>query len=185
MGIGEAPAGAPSPATPESETVERHGGVEPRWLSPEQRDAWIALMATTVWLPAALDDQLRRDADLTLVEYQVMSWLSMAQDRSARLSDIAPVANMHLSHLSRVVTRLENRGWVRREPDPDDGRATLAVLTDTGWDKVTAAAPGHANEVLRLVFDHLDTDQTATLSEIGRRIVGAAKPDLTLPSRPD
>ena len=92
---------------------------EPRWLSPEQRDAWIALLATTVWLPATLDAQLRRDADLTFVEYQVLSWLSMSPARSARLSDIAPVANMHLSHLSRVVTRLEQRGWVRREPDPD------------------------------------------------------------------
>ena len=51
------------------------GMAEPRWLSPEQRDAWIALLATTVWLPATLDAQLRRDADLTFVEYQVLSWL--------------------------------------------------------------------------------------------------------------
>lgn len=152
-----------------------------RWLSAQQRDAWIALLATTAWLPAALDDQLRRDAGLTFVEYQVLSWLSMAPDRSARLSDIAPVANMHLSHLSRVVTRLEKRDWVRREPDPADGRATLAVLTDDGWDKVAAAAPGHAKEVLRLVFDNLDAEQTTTLRDVGRRIVAATRPGLTLP----
>lgn len=153
----------------------------PRWLTPAQRDAWIALLATTVWLPTTLDAQLRHDADLTLVEYQVLAWLSMSPERSARLSDIAPVANMHLSHLSRVVTRLEERGWVRRGPDPDDGRATLAILTDAGWDKVVATAPGHAAEVHRLVFDNLDAAQTATLSEIGRAIVAAARPDLTLP----
>ncbi|MDQ2624193.1 MAG: MarR family transcriptional regulator [Actinomycetota bacterium] len=154
---------------------------EPRWLTPEQRDAWIALVATTVWLPAALDAQLRRDAGLTLVEYQVLSWLSMQPDRAARLSDIAPVANMHLSHLSRVVTRLEQRDWVRREPDPEDGRATLATLTPAGWDTVVAAAPGHAGEAHRLVFDQLDASDTAALARIARSIVAAARPDLPLP----
>ena len=181
MGKDETRAGAHGLGEAGSDPEQFRSDGEPRWLSPQQRDAWIALMATTVWLPATLDEQLRRDADLTLVEYQVLAWLSMAPDRSARLSDIAPLANMHLSHLSRVVTRLEDRDWVQREPAPDDGRATLAVLTDAGWDKVEATAPGHVNEVLRLVFDHLDAEQTATLRDVGRQILRAAKPGLTLP----
>lgn len=49
---------------------------------------------------------------------------------------------MTLSHLSRVVSRLERAGWVRRIPDPTDGRCTLARLTDEGWRKVAAAVPG-------------------------------------------
>lgn len=154
---------------------------EPRWLSPQERSAWIALLASTTWLPQALDAQLRRDAGLTLVEYQVLSWISMQPDRAARLSEIASVANMTLSHLSRVATRLETRGWIRREPDPEDGRATLAILTEPGWEKVEASAPGHVEEVRRIVFDQLDAEQTATLAEIGRRIASAARPGLELP----
>src|SRR5690554_3852820 len=105
-----------------------------RWLTPEQTRTWIALARTTVWLPAALEAQLQRDAGISHVEYQVLSWLSMSRDRTARMSEIAARANVSLSHLSRIATRLEKRSWMRRTPDPADGRATLAVLTEDGWD---------------------------------------------------
>lgn len=156
----------------------------PRWLTPEQAEAWIALATTTVWLPAALDAQLRRDAGVTHVEYQVLSWLSMCPDRTARMSEIASRANVTLSHLSRIATRLESRGWMRRTPDPKDGRATLAILTDAGWDKVVATAPGHAEEVQRLVFDNLSADQVRDLQQISERIVHAVRPDSGLTHPP-
>jgi len=154
---------------------------EPRWLTPEQTRAWIALAGTTVWLPAALDAQLQRDAGITHVEYQVLSWLSMSPGRTARMSDIAARSNVNLSHLSRIAARLEKRGWMRRTPDPDDGRATLAVLTHDGWDKVVATAPGHVREVQRLVFDNSTPAQVRQLQHIGERIARAAKPDICLP----
>ena len=46
-----------------------------------------------------------------------------------------------LSRLSNVIKRLEQRAFVRREPDPGDGRYTNAILTEPGWEKVVAAAP--------------------------------------------
>ncbi|MCR6493668.1 MarR family winged helix-turn-helix transcriptional regulator [Cellulomonas sp. P24] len=153
----------------------------PRWLTDEQTRAWIALVSTTVWLPAALDAQLQRDAGVSFVEYTVLSWLSMRPGRASRMSEIAALANVRLSHLSRIAARLEGRGWMRREPDPDDGRATLAILTDAGWDKVVATAPGHVAEVRRLVFDGLTPAQVDQLQQIGTRIVHAAQPDLCLP----
>lgn len=149
---------------------------EPRWLSDEQSAAWLALASVTVFLPAALDSQLRRDAGLTHVEYGVLAALSMASGRQARMSNVAAFANVNLSHLSRIVARLEKSGWVRREPDPNDGRSTLAILTPAGWDKVVAAAPGHAEEVQRLVFDNLTDAQVRQLTEIGRRVMDAVRP---------
>ena len=73
------------------------------------------------------------------------------------------------------------RGWIRREPDPDDGRATLAILTDAGWDKVVATAPGHVAEVRRVVFDGLTPAQVDQLQQIGAHVVHAVQPDLCLP----
>jgi DNA-binding MarR family transcriptional regulator len=157
-------------------------GDDPRWLTPEQTRAWIALASTTVWLPAALDAQLQRDAGMSFVEYMVLSWLSMSPRHTARMSDIASAANARPSHLSRIATRLEGHGWMRRAPDPDDGRATLAILTGAGWDKVVATAPGHVAEVQRIVFDDLAPVQVRQLQQITERIVAAAKPDLCLPS---
>jgi len=152
-----------------------------RWLTDDETRAWIALASTIVWLPTALDAQLQRDADVSFVEYTVLSWLSMRPGRASRMSEIAALANVRLSHLSRIAARLEGRGWMRREPDPDDGRATLAVLTDAGWDKVVATAPGHVAEVRRLVFDGLTPAQVDQLRQIGTRIVHVAQPDLCLP----
>ena len=79
--------------------------------------------------------------------------------------------------LSQVVARLEQRGWVRRTPDPADGRYTLATLTGQGQAKVTQAAPGHAQEVRRLVLDPLTKTQSRQLREISRRIIRAIDPD--------
>jgi DNA-binding MarR family transcriptional regulator len=92
------------------------------------------------------------------------------------MSELAAQAEGSLPRLSQVVARLERRGWVRRTPDPADGRYTLATLTGQGQAKVTQAAPGHAREVRRLVFDPLTKTQTRQLREISRRITRAIGP---------
>lgn len=149
---------------------------DPRWLDDDEREAWIALMKVTTWLPQRLDAQLRRDAGVSLAEWHVLSWLSMSEGRTMRMSLLAGRATVSLSHLSRVVARLERLGWVRRHPDPTDGRATLAVLTDAGWDKVVATAPGHVAEARRVVVDRLTPAQVAQLREIGATLEGGLAP---------
>jgi DNA-binding MarR family transcriptional regulator len=105
-----------------------------------------------------------------------MAGLSMAAERTLRMSDVAEFTDSSLSRLSNVVNRLERRGWVRRTPDPTDGRYTLAVLTDDGWGKVVASAPGHVAEVRRLVFDPLTKAQQRQLRQISRRILHTVDP---------
>jgi DNA-binding MarR family transcriptional regulator len=150
---------------------------EPRWLNAEERLAWLTLGSVTMRLLPALDAQLRRDAGISHFEYQVMAALSEAPEHTLRMSELAVLAEGSLSRLSQVVARLEEKNWVRRTPDPADGRYTLAILTDHGWDKVVAAAPGHVNEVRRLVFDPLTKAQTNQLTTIGQRIMRAIDPD--------
>src|ERR1700676_931593 len=99
---------------------------EPRWLNEEESLAWLALLGVLFSLPSALDTELRCEAGLTLYEYVVLSSLSYG---SRRMSELAEVTSGSLPRLSQVVTKLEDRGWVRRRSDPKDGRATLAVLT--------------------------------------------------------
>ena len=150
---------------------------EPRWLDAEETQAWRALASTLVRLPAALDAQLHRDAGISHFEYQVLALLSEAPGRTLRMSALATLAEGSLPRLSQVVARLEQRGWMRRTPDPADGRYTLATLTGHGQAKVTQAAPGHAQEVRRLVLDPLTKTQTRQLREISRRIMRAIDRD--------
>lgn len=133
----------------------------------------MTLAGMLIELPTTLDAQLQRDAGVSLFEYQVMAMLSMEPDRTLRMSRLAALASGSLTRLSRVVDRLDRRGWVCRQPDPTDGRSTLAVLTDAGWEKVVETAPGHVAEVRRLIFDHLTRSQVRQLNEIGSRVLRA------------
>ena len=145
--------------------------VEPRWLSDEEQDAWRQLAGVMTRLPAALDAQLQRDAQLTHFGYWVLAMLSEAPGRSLRMSELAARANSSLSRLSHGVTRLVTRGWVRRERSADDGRGQVAVLTDAGWAKLLASAPGHIEAVRSLVFDGLRPDQVCALADLGRALL--------------
>ncbi|GAT88000.1 DNA-binding MarR family transcriptional regulator [Paenarthrobacter nicotinovorans] len=150
---------------------------QPRWLSEEEQAVWIALGSVVLRLPGALDAQLQRDAGVSHFEYVVMSVLSESPERTLRMSELAMMAEAMLPRLSQVVARLEKRGWVRRSPDPDDGRYTLATLTGAGWDKVVETAPGHVETVRALVFDQLTKAQQKQLHQISRRIMGAIDPE--------
>ena len=151
---------------------------EPRWLDAEEQRIWYALAYALVRLPAALDAQMQRDAGISQFEYLVLSALSIAPDRTLRMSMLATYAASSLSRLSNVVGRLEKRGWVRRTTDPVDARATLTILTEDGWTKVVASAPAHVDEVRRLVFDPLTKAQQRQLGNIAERILRAIDPDL-------
>jgi DNA-binding MarR family transcriptional regulator len=142
----------------------------PRWLSEEEQRAWVAVAHLVMQLPGALDTQVQRDSGINLFEYLVLSRLSMADDRTLRMSELSELAGGSLSRLSNVIKRLEQRGFVRREPDPDDGRYTNAILTTSGWEKVVAAAPGHVAAVRHLVVDPLEPAQISALGDIGEQL---------------
>lgn len=153
---------------------------ETRWLTDEQQRAWRGLAGVMTLLPAALDAQLQRDQDLTHFAYWVLAMLSEAPTRSLQMSDLAAASRSSLSRLSHLVARLEERGWVRRERSTEDARATFAVLTDEGYAKVVAAAPGHVETVRSLVFDGLSDAQVRQLETISRIIFGRLDPEQRL-----
>jgi DNA-binding MarR family transcriptional regulator len=150
---------------------------QPRWLTSEERATWLAVASMLEVLPGALDGQLQRDAGLTFFEYMVLAMLSEQPDRTLRLSRLAAVTNGSLSRLSHVVSRLEREGYLRRTTSAHDRRAKDAVLTDAGWDKVVATAPGHVEHVRKLVIDPLSRAEQADLRAIGERIVRAVDPE--------
>jgi DNA-binding MarR family transcriptional regulator len=151
--------------------------MEPNWLEPDERAAWLRLMAVVELLPAALDSQLRREAGVTHFEYFVLAMLSEADDRTLRMTALAQRTNATLPRLSHVVRRLEDRGLVERFPCPQDKRATNARLTPDGMEAVVAAAPGHVGAVRRLVFDALDARQVAQLRELGDALLSTLDAD--------
>ena len=159
--------------------MARRAANDPPWLDADEQRVYLALTSVLVTLPSSLDAQLSRNAGISHYEYLVMAGLSMAPDRTLRMSQVAEFTASTLSRLSNVANRLEKRGWLTRCPDPENGRYTLATLTDAGMATVVASAPGHVREVRRLVFDPLTTAQQNQLLEICRRILAQTDPGST------
>jgi len=150
---------------------------EPRWLTADERAAWLRFVAVLQLLPAALDTQLNRDEQLTHFEYFCLAMLSEAPERTLRMTALATRTNATLPRLSRVIAGLESAGLVERAPCPGDRRATNAVLTDAGWAKIVQAAPGHVAAVRELVIDALTPAQLAQLGRLSERLLTRLDPD--------
>jgi DNA-binding MarR family transcriptional regulator len=153
-----------------TEEDRREPGEPPRWLTDAEVGSWLSVVRMMTWLPWSVDQQLRRDSNLGMVEYQVLARLSQSPERTLRMSALADLANASLSRLSHLVKRLEERGLVRREADPADGRFTNAILTGEGFRVLAAAAPGHVAHVRSLVIDVLSPEQLRRMGLAADRI---------------
>ena len=142
-----------------------------RWLNDDELQAWLKLAGVMLKLAPALDSQLQRDSDLTQFDYLCLAMLSEAEERTLRMSELAPRVNSSLSRLSHVIKKLEARDWVVRTPCPDSGRVTLVSLTGTGWEVLEKAAPGHVETVRALVFDGLSDVEVRQLDALAGHIV--------------
>src|SRR3981081_3618499 len=142
-----------------------------KWLTTAEVDSWLSVVRLMTWLPWSIDQQLRRDSHLGMVEYQVMARLSLSPERTLRMSLLADLANASLSRLSHLVKRLESRGYVRREPDPADGRFTNAILLPAGMRKLEVAGPSHVAYVRHLVVDNLSAERLRRLGQDAERIL--------------
>lgn len=149
-------------------------------LTAYEAETWARMWSCHMQLPCVLDATLKRDADVTYFEFQAMLKISENPNASRRMTDLSEATSMSLSHLSRVITRLEKKGFVARIPDPNDGRATFAALTPAGQRAVQAGHPGYIAELRRIFFDNLSDDElevfSTALSRINSALAGEVAP---------
>ena len=134
-----------------------------RWLTADEQRVWRDYLDVSRLVNERLNRQLTADSGLSLAEYEVLVQLSEAPNRRMRMSELAVRAVNSRSRLTHTVARMEQRGLVRRQPCPDDGRGVTCVLTDHGFSVIEEAAPGHVEEVRAALFDPLGPEHVAAL----------------------
>lgn len=135
-----------------------------RWLDTGQQRSWRALVMGTTLLFDRLDDDLRREHDISLVEYEILVRLA-ERDGQMRMAALADALAHSRSRVTHTVTRMEKAGLVQRSSSPEDGRGILATLTDKGHDLLVRAAPTHVTGVREHLVDLADD---ADFSALGR-----------------
>src|SRR3954471_23596051 len=147
-----------------------------RWLDAEEQQAWRAWLYSAQLLLDRLDRELIRTTGISHAYYEILVALSEAEGRMLRMSELADRCLSSRSRLSHAVSRLEERGWVRRQVCAEDGRGLLAVLTDEGLAALEGAAPVHVEGVRTHLFDQLSPAQVAALRDIGETLLGHLDP---------
>ena len=144
---------------------------ETRWLDAEEQKAWRAWLFSTMLLQDRLDRELTHQTGISHAYYEILVALSEAPDRMMRMSELADRCLSSRSRLSHAVSRLEERGWVRRQVCENDGRGQLAVLTDDGFGALEAAAPVHVEGVRTHLFDQLTPQQVEAMRDLGETLL--------------
>src|SRR3712207_3375471 len=94
---------------------------EPRWLDAEEQKAWRAWLYSTQLLTERLNAELQHDTGIPHAYYEILVQLSEAPGRMLRMSELADRCLSSRSRLSHAVSRLEERGWIRRQVYEEDG----------------------------------------------------------------
>jgi DNA-binding MarR family transcriptional regulator len=141
------------------------------WLSlPEpDRASWTAFRRAAVQIIAALDADLRVQADICFADFDAMITLSAAEGTTMRMADLARAVSRSPSTLTRLVARLEKRGLVTRtRPTTTQVRVTL---TDQGYALLAQMAPRHLAHVDDLFWSRLTPTQRDQLGTLCARLL--------------
>lgn len=140
------------------------------WLSEDEEQAWRAFRRLLTALPARVGGDLASDSGLSSADYEVLSTLSEKQNRRWALKDLAAKMEWSRSRLSHHATRMQGRGLIEKEPDPEDARGCILHLTDDGFGVLEEAARHHVASVRARFLDHLSSDELALLRQLSTRI---------------
>ncbi|MFH1796571.1 MAG: MarR family transcriptional regulator [Pseudomonadota bacterium] len=84
-------------------------------------------------------DEALRPAGLTNGQFSML--MSMNRPGTVRMRDVAALLGMDRTTLTAALKTLEKRGLVTTEPDPEDRRGRLLVLSETGRERLAEALP--------------------------------------------
>lgn len=136
-----------------------------RWLTETEQRSWRNFIMSVHDLVAVLEADLAPHG-LTMGDYEVLVWLSEAQEQRMRMCDLAGALQLSPSGLTRRLDGMVKNGWVERASCASDRRVMWAHLTPAGFEKMNEVAPHHVDSVRRHLLEPLGEDGVVALGEI-------------------
>jgi DNA-binding MarR family transcriptional regulator len=138
-------------------------------LDPERQRVWPSVRAASVLLERAIADDLVRERDFALSEFELLGAL-VARSGRARISDLGTDLCLAKSNTTRLVDRVEEDGLVERSRDEADARVVHVALTRFGREEYRRVLPSYQRSVKRHVSVLSDSDTTAVNRALGRLV---------------
>ncbi len=143
----------------------------PRWLTRREQRAWRGFLQMERRLNTRVNRELQRETGLSGADYEVLVKPVRAPDTRLRPFELGRATEWEKSRLSHHLTRMEERGLVKREACPTDNRGAHIVLTARGREAIEAAAPLHVDHVRQLFVDALTPEQLDALADISEAVI--------------
>jgi DNA-binding MarR family transcriptional regulator len=141
--------------------------------------AWAALLRVHAAVVPKLERELA-SIGLPLSWYDVLLVLNAAPGRRLRMTELGAQVVLSRERVSRVVGELDHADLVRREPNPDDGRSSFAVLTAEGRRRLRVAAPTYLAAIERHYASHLSDQEIRVLNRALGRVLAAEEAPVKL-----
>jgi len=142
----------------------------------EERELWRTFFVMRRQLELTLERRLQADAGISSADFEILASLSEDATHRLRAGQIGDIIGWEKSRVSHQITRMEQRGLVRREECDDDARGVWVVLTTEGSDAVQSAAKDRQDAVRHYFFDALTEDEKATLQAISVKVLDTIQP---------
>jgi DNA-binding MarR family transcriptional regulator len=134
--------------------------------------AWASdLIRLEIALWGRVDARLQESHELPLAFFEPLLLISRAPGGSMRVGDLARALRITVGGTSKLVDRIERAGFIAREPDPDDRRASRSALTTAGKRKLTAAVKTYEAEVGRILGGVLSPQEQDQMSDYVSRVL--------------
>ncbi|GAA3569499.1 hypothetical protein GCM10022419_058010 [Nonomuraea rosea] len=117
---------------------------------------------------------------LSEIDFETVIRLARSPQQRLRMSDLAAQTGLSTSGVTRVVDRLEREGLVRRESCASDRRASYAVLTDAGRERLEGVLPQHLQDIDDCFTGLLDESELESFLGSLRKIREVVRPCATV-----
>lgn len=132
--------------------------------------AWRVFFEASTRLQGVLEVRLKRDAGITLSDYNVLLTLYEAPERSMRMGELADRVTFSPSRLTYLVSRLVKDGLIDKYQSGEDGRGFIASLTELGAERTAAATEIHQETVRKLLLDDLTDSEIDRIVDAFERV---------------
>ena len=143
--------------------------------------AWASLLIGHALAVREVTADLGKDVPLSLDEYDVLLAAERSPGGRIRYSALADAIVFTRSGVSRVASRLEERGYLRREKCANDGRGAFAVLTAEGREAMKQTWKLYSRAIERVMTRSLSADEAELLHSLLEKLIRGVEGEKLVP----